>query len=143
MAKADYQLAAYVVTKLNQHFTDFRTGLPEPERVFIFSDIQDGLTSDNLRWLHENSNAMLIECGYAGEHPKFEGGMGDFNSTKCYKVKPEVHEYLHSRELNEKHPCVEEGHTGIRNLGDGEYTCTRDGCNERFDRETAKEIVDA
>lgn len=34
-------------------------------------------------------------------------------------------------------PC---GHRGIVNLGN-EYTCSFDGCDERFDRETAERIV--
>lgn len=36
-------------------------------------------------------------------------------------------------------PC---GHTGFSNLGDGEYTCSFDYCDERFDRETVKAAFD-
>ena len=31
--------------------------------------------------------------------------------------------------------------TGINNLGDGEFTCTNDDCDSRFDRETAEEVL--
>ena len=32
--------------------------------------------------------------------------------------------------------------TGIKNLGDGEYTCTDEDCSSRFGRETAREVLD-
>jgi hypothetical protein len=31
-------------------------------------------------------------------------------------------------------------HTGIRNLGDGTYTCAADDCTARYDRATAEEV---
>jgi len=36
-------------------------------------------------------------------------------------------------------PCE---HRGVRNLGDGEYTCSMDDCDARFDRETARRRLD-
>jgi len=30
---------------------------------------------------------------------------------------------------------------GIRNLGDGRYTCSNDDCDSRFDRSTAAEVL--
>jgi len=35
-------------------------------------------------------------------------------------------------------PC---GHTGVVNLGEEGYTCQNDDCDERFDRETALEVL--
>lgn len=35
-------------------------------------------------------------------------------------------------------PC---GHTGIQNLGDGEFTCTREACEETFGRAVAEEVL--
>ena len=32
--------------------------------------------------------------------------------------------------------------TGVRNLGDGEFTCTDEDCSSRFGRETAREVLD-
>ena len=39
--------------------------------------------------------------------------------------------------------CPREGceATGVRNLGDGEFTCTNDDCSTRFDRATAREVL--
>ncbi|MFB6218355.1 MAG: hypothetical protein ABEH77_04110 [Halobacteriaceae archaeon] len=31
-------------------------------------------------------------------------------------------------------------HTGLRNLGDGTFTCGHDGCEQRYDRATAAEV---
>ena len=47
----------------------------------------------------------------------------------------------HSMDLTGDCPAADCPSRGVRNLGDGEYTCTDDDCDARFDRETAEEVL--
>ena len=47
----------------------------------------------------------------------------------------------HSMDLTGDCPAPDCPSGGVKNLGDGEYTCSNDDCSARFDRETAEEVL--
>lgn len=52
-----------------------------------------------------------------------------------YSTHPAAYEYdVSGRDV---WPC---GHTGLRNLGDGRYTCLNDECEKVYDKATALEV---
>jgi len=56
------------------------------------------------------------------------------NQRLVYRVDPDVSEAV-ARMPEPETPC---GHTGVRNLRDGAFTCTRDDCDVEFSREIAE-----
>jgi len=55
-----------------------------------------------------------------------------------YQTDPGAERHAAALSIAHETPC---GHTGVRNLGDGEYTCCADDCDARFDRATALEVA--
>ena len=53
-----------------------------------------------------------------------------------------VREWIeHNVDLRGQCPAPDCDSRGVKNLGDGEFTCTNDDCDSRFDRETAEEVL--
>lgn len=57
-----------------------------------------------------------------------------------YELDPRIEALVrdHLESMNTL-PC---DHSGIRNLGDGEYSCTVDACDAVYERETVEEVYD-
>lgn len=62
------------------------------------------------------------------------------SSRRIYVTNPKSFRWVEQniRENTTWTPC---GHTGVRNLGDGEFTCVRDHCDETFPRSVAEEVL--
>lgn len=63
---------------------------------------------------------------------------GNHRHVQVYQTREGARAYTNSilagRDLL---PC---GHSGFRNLGDGEFTCAQDGCNAQYNRDTIEEV---
>lgn len=51
--------------------------------------------------------------------------------------------YAYAQQLNEDRPTLPCGHGGIRNPGDGVFTCTQDVCDAEFGQEEVQAYIDA
>jgi len=58
--------------------------------------------------------------------------------TKIWRISPMGREVLEWLEEPNTLPC---GHQGIHNVRGGGYTCTRDSCNEEYQKEIAKQVI--
>jgi len=57
--------------------------------------------------------------------------------ARVWRVADAAHDYAAEIVAETDSPCGC-GHSGIRNLGDGEYTCTTDSCDVRVSREVVE-----
>ena len=64
----------------------------------------------------------------------------DDEDRRLWGVPPRVDRWIAENVDTTTTPCG--CSTGVRNLGDGEFTCTNDDCPETFDREAALEVLD-
>lgn len=55
-----------------------------------------------------------------------------------YRTHPAAETHIIRQRRATQTPC---GHTGVRNLGDGAYTCSFEGCEATFDRDRAEEVL--
>lgn len=62
------------------------------------------------------------------------------HDAHLYRTRASAYRYVQEH-LDEPTltPC---GHTGVRNLGGGEYTCQDAECDARFDRAAAREVLE-
>lgn len=60
---------------------------------------------------------------------------------KLYRVNAKAYELIekHSQEI-QRLPC---GHTGIKNIGDGLFTCGFDGCSRKYTRDTMQLLLES
>jgi len=61
------------------------------------------------------------------------------HNAHLYRTRESAYRY--ATECLDDPTTLDCGHTGIRNLGGGEYTCGREGCPVRVDRATAREVL--
>lgn len=93
---------------------------------FVFAELGDAAQA-NFRLFHANH---CFNCVGPAE--------GD-TSAKRWRLKTHVREYIRERvDGLRTAPC---GHTGVSNLGDGEYGCGFEGCDETFGRDVAREVI--
>lgn len=98
--------------------------LPHPNETWIARDQEDVL-ADQIQLFDARGIIKFVE---RNEH-----------SRHVWRTNPGVWDYVQEfREEATWTPC---GHTGVRNLGDGDYTCTCDSCDETFDRDTAEQVI--
>jgi len=105
---------------------DFLASLPEGE-TFIREDVIE----------HRDLLKQLVGQGVIDrvrketvEHPTSTSP----SVRWLYKVPQEIHRGA-TRIVDKRDVPMPCGHAGIRNLGDGEYSCSFDGCDRRFTRE--------
>ena len=68
----------------------------------------------------------------------------DIDNYSClWEPREDITEWI-ERSLELAGGCPASGclSTGVKNIGDGEFTCTNGDCDCRFDRETAAEVLD-
>lgn len=66
---------------------------------------------------------------------EYEGG----DMYRYYEIADPARDVLERMREGVDTPCE---HRGIRNLGDGEYTCGAEFCDVRFGRDTAREAME-
>lgn len=98
--------------------------LPHPDETWEAREVDDELT----RQLKRFNARGIIEIAERSRPHRYKW------QTKR-SVWPVVQQF---RDQGNWTPC---GHKGIRNLGDGEFSCCNDNCEETFGRETAEEVV--
>lgn len=98
--------------------------LPHPEEQWTSAEM--GL---NNRQIHTFSRKGIIEKA---------GDVSGNTNANLWKTTPRAYEYAKSIERKAAAPC---GYSGVKNLGDGEFTCTEKTCDCRFDRETAEQVL--
>lgn len=131
-------VGSHVARTLRNRARRLYPALKEPETLYIHREIGDACTRSDWQWLVDNS--ILEDHGRAGLHPEYDGGIKVYNTTRVYSTPQGVWDVLESAyTTNDAHPCS--NHGGVYNIPGGEYTCSRDGCERTFDRETAKAIL--
>lgn len=126
-------------------------GLPAPGQRYTYQAVDDALARSDWQWLvHPETPVSLDDHGPAAEHPAFGGpadipGRSRHSTRRVWATPPAVAATIIGvrRPADHPHPCLREGHRGVRNLGGGEYTCHDGDCDRRFDRETAAAILEA
>lgn len=104
---------------------DAADALPHPQEEWIRSDIPPVLDET----LQKFRNLGIVEVV----------GSGRMNCYRynIYRTTTAAHEYVEA--LGDPGtPC---SHTGVRNLGDGQYTCSNGRCDIRFGEEVAQEAL--
>lgn len=125
--------------------------LPAPGQLYTFRAVDDAIEYGDWRWLtNAGEGAVLTDHGYAADHPAFGGregvpGRSRHHTRHVWSTPPALAEGILDvqRPEGHPHPCLADGHRGIRNLGDGRYSCTNDDCDRRFGRDVAEKIVEA
>lgn len=98
--------------------------LPDPSKVWVSHDVADELANAIQTFA---ANDIITRVGYAG---------GGSNARK-YRTKPAAYAIAQEFDPN----TADCGHTGVKNLGNDEFTCSNDDCDARFGRETAREVA--
>jgi hypothetical protein len=125
--------------------------LPAPGQLYTFRAVDEAIEYRDWRWLtNAGEGAVLNDHGYAADHAEFGGregvpGRSRHHTRHVWSTPPAVAEGILDvqRPEGHPHPCLADGHRGIRNLGDGRYSCTNDDCDRRFGRDVAEAIVEA
>lgn len=112
---------------------DLLTALPEPPETFIRQDVPDGHRDALQALTHRGAIAQVrqVKITYEDNSPSWRWR---------YRIEPWAYRLAVAqvRDRDAAMPC---GHAGIRNLGDGEYTCCYDACELVYER--AEVAVDA
>ena len=79
---------------------------------------------------------------HASERPISDPDV-DGSYSWLWELADGVREWIeHNVDLRGECPADDCDSRGVKNLGDGEYTCTDEDCSSRFSRETAREVLD-
>lgn len=98
--------------------------LPHPSEEWQVSDVKDELEAQ-IRRFAARAIIHAVET--------------DSNGSNTWTTDEQVWGYVEDiRDAGNWTPC---GHKGVRNLGDGEYTCCNDDCDETFGRGVAEEVT--
>jgi len=102
--------------------------LPHPEHKWEVSEVPDEIASH----VYKFSQAGIVHC--------VRRKSVDGSTSTIWTTDKRAYEYVNNviSDPTTAGPCE---HGGIRNLGDGEFTCTNDECDVRFGREIALERV--
>lgn len=98
--------------------------LPHPEEKWSSKEV--GLSDSEI---HQFSQKGVME--------KSGDVIGNTNAN-LWQTTTLAYEVVQDLSRKSETPC---GHSGVRNLGGGEYTCTEESCDNIFDRETAEEVL--
>lgn len=101
--------------------------LPAPDEEWHRVDVPDVL-AETLRSFRDKGIVEVVRTERYGSTP-----------VQVYRTTQAAYDYVQA--LDEPGtPC---GHTGVRNVRDeAGYTCCEPSCDARFDRETAREVMD-
>jgi len=102
--------------------------LPHPDHEWQVSEVPDEIASH----VYKFHGAGIVHCV---EKRNVAG-----TASNVWQTDRRAWEYVNDviSETTTAGPCE---HGGIRNLGDGEFTCTNDECDVRFGRDVALERV--
>lgn len=95
--------------------------LPHPDKTWAKADIPPAL-EETLNKFHQKGIIEIVEQAQQ-----------DSYRYNIYRTAPAAYEYVQLL----PDPPSSCGHTGIRNLGAGRFTCTNDQCDVEFGREEA------
>jgi len=106
---------------------DLLISLPEPPATFIRQDVPDG---------HRDALQALVHAGAIEQVRRVQVTYdGDISPSYRWRYRTEQWAYrlavAQVRDRDAPMPC---GHAGIRNLGDGEFSCCYDPCQLTYDR---------
>lgn len=104
---------------------DAAEALPHPRKEWIRSDMPPVLDAA----LQKFRNLGVVEVVASDRMDSYR--------YNIYRTSPAAYEYV-DRLQEPDSPCR---HTGIRNLGDGQYTCSNDRCDARFGETVAQNIL--
>lgn len=113
------------IVSLLQAYPRLAVALPHPEHSFTTRDAPT-VVAQNLDKLQANDLVTVAER---------HGGAQGIHRYRTTRAAYRAAQRIDPPTLT---PC---GHTGVRNLGDGVYTCSELDCSRRFDRETAREVL--
>jgi hypothetical protein len=113
--------------------------LPEPGDTYLYRETELSKST----WCFLTEHDLLEEVEYVNQSDDYPDMDKGFNCTHVWRTPVDTWEKITEYADGESsHPCTEDGHRGLRNLGDGEYTCKNDACDRTFGRETAERIVE-
>lgn len=98
--------------------------LPEPGETWVTDDVADELAHRIRKFVFSGA---VRTVGYANR----DTGAREYETTQ--------EAYATAQRINP--PTAPCGHTGVRNLGDGIYSCCYDGCDETFGVDVAEEVL--
>jgi hypothetical protein len=125
---ADRQLSRGAPTTLRANRAAAEA-LPAPEREWYRAEVPDVLAAT----LTTFQRARIVTIVRSEWNPSR-------TRTHVYRTVPAAYEYVQSLD-DPGTPC---SHTGVRCIDAeaGVYTCCRDDCDTRFDRERAREVME-
>jgi len=102
--------------------------LPHPDHEWQVSDVPDEISSHVYKFSQAGIVHQVRKESYAG------------SASTIWQTDRSAWEYVNDvvDSTTTAGPC---DHPGIRNLGDGEFTCTTDECDATFGREIAIQRV--
>lgn len=101
--------------------------LPHPSELWTRWSVSDAVAKRR-RKLQANHIIYVVE-----NHRQSE------DECNVYRTNPQAYNWIQANVNRPKTlPC---GHSGIRNLRDGGYTCYDDDCQAEFDRAAAEEVL--
>ena len=104
--------------------------LPAPDAPEPFDELESRIGKSSVR--------KFIETGILVA----EAAPDADTRGQLYHIRPTVQRWLNAHLPDpDTTPCG--NHTGVRNLGDGEFTCMDDACDCRLTREQAKEVLES
>jgi hypothetical protein len=109
---------------------DLLATMPDPPATFYAADIGDDQGAALKRLTRKGIVEQVEFERYDAEETRTEGTKHRWTYRLDEAAAARRDELLAQRET--PCPC---GHGGIRNLGNGVYACSFDGCNEQFRRE--------
>lgn len=109
-------------------YADLIAALPEPPETFVRREMPGGNHREALQRLIRVGAIREVER----ERVEYDGDTSP-SFRWVYRVERWAYETATDQVANRDAPmpC---GHSGIRNLGDGEYACAYDGCDKTFRR---------
>lgn len=106
-----------------RYYQDAASQLPEPGKEWERSEVGKALQKAMRKFSFHD---IIYRQTWGGDSAMWE------TDAKCYEY---VQEDLEAGD--QRLPC---NHRGLRNLGNGQFTCMKDHCSQTFDRETAERI---
>jgi len=109
-----------------------------PRGKFVTSEHGREVTDYPFADISESTRRKLQCAGLLErEYRRTPSNQRDGNGTCIWELSDAAHERAAEWAATINSPCGC-GHSGIRNLGDGEYTCTTDDCDVRVSREVVE-----
>lgn len=117
-----------------KRFHDAALALPEPG---AYPSKYDGYLRKHFpEEVHEQAFRNFLDRGIIENVGQVEPA----RSCHQYQIDPDAYEWV-QRNLDEG-PWPRCPHSGIANLGDGEYSCTNEHCDEVYERTDHEEVAD-